>query len=201
LKTGDCHDALIDVGAHFGLYSVILGVLNPELPLYSFEPSPYNAEICRENIEANHIDGEVFEAAVGRSNSRAQLNMRTRPGNGLQFFNSTIAHSIVTEKEDMKNDSSVTVPTRALSSFCAEQGICHPFVKIDAEGAEHRIVNDLLNEADIDGISGIVELHPDLIPDSEGYAHEILFWFEQEGIDFECVKSHNPSRPAYYFTT
>lgn len=64
----DKHDALFDLGANFGTYSVPLGVFNPATPLYCFEPDEYNQAVIRANIDANDLtEAKVIDAVAART--------------------------------------------------------------------------------------------------------------------------------------
>lgn len=186
LDLGTEFDAILDVGAHFGTYSVILGVLNPGTRLYAFEPSSYNAEILGENVEINGIRGEVREELVSGSDERRK------------FFEHRSAHMSHTAARP--DDPDEYLPTYkdsvAISSVFAEESITDAFLKIDAEGEEVEIITDLLTCADFDRISGILEIHPERIPGSES---EVLDLLEANGFTCSTIKMWGKN-PGYYFS-
>lgn len=191
-------DAALDLGAHFGLYSVLLGALNPKIPVYAFEPMPSNVEVLKRNIDRNHLDVEVHQAAVNGTGGQVQMESGGQV-HGLRFYSDTVEGRILDEPRSMGAEGTIMVQGIKLSKFLSDRGIKRPFLKIDIEGAEYTVVKDLLDNGDIDSVSGFLELHPGMC--TGGDAHEILFWFEANDIAFELVKDYNPSRPGYYFTT
>jgi len=98
----------------------------------------------------------------------------------------------------------VEKPSAALSDVLA--GIDSAFVKIDAEGGEDVIVNDL---QDVDAtLSGLIELHPDKL---ETPAEEVVEQLENEFDTVRLASESSPNhpdadsivfqynRPLYYF--
>lgn len=191
-------DAAFDLGAHFGLYSVILGVLNPETPLYAVEPIPYNFQNLERNIELNGIEATTVNAAVNEHGGQVQMTGGVS-GQGLSFYRDTISPRIADELRPMGTPGRGLVSGLQLSEVLSENGVTTPFLKIDIEGAEYCVMRDVFENADVDGMEGFIELHPSLT--SDGGSHEILYWFEEHGIDFELIKGHNLARPGYYFSS
>lgn len=180
-------DAVVDVGAHFGLYSVILGVLNPETPLFAFEPNDRNAAVLRANLERNDIRATVENAAV------------TGAGGDVEFFEHATAHNAhTTTREGAAGDFSVTRATSKRLSTLLEAGdIRTPFVKLDAEGEEETILPDLLEEAEFDRLSGILEIHPErMSTDPE----DLFALLEDHGVAYAPIK-RTEKTPAYYIST
>jgi len=186
------HDAIIDIGAHFGLYTVIFGVQNPDAEFVAFEPSSSNAAICEQQVAANGMDATVEQAAVSDHDGEAELALAETEQSGLNWFESSVSHSISPELETTKTE---TVPVRSIDSILDELDAEQPFVKIDAEGAEYQIMDELLERNG--PIRGFVELHPDLIND--GSAFEIILWLEENGFDHEIIKDRVPTRPGLFF--
>ena len=48
-------DAIIDVGAHIGLFSLYASVLNPDVPIFAFEPDIDNFLLLKENLKLNNV--------------------------------------------------------------------------------------------------------------------------------------------------
>ena len=45
-------DAALDMGGYFGVYTIVVGVLNSNLPLYVFEPDHYNFKVLKLNFNS-----------------------------------------------------------------------------------------------------------------------------------------------------
>jgi hypothetical protein len=81
------------------------------------------------------------------------------------------------------------------------EGIRRPFLKIDAEGQEGKILADLITRTDVDDLSGIVELHPDKMPERTVGEVEEMMGNAEWRFDFivESSPEYKEDRPIYYF--
>lgn len=181
----DRYDVAIDVGAHFGVYSVLLGGLN-DVDLYCFEPSEENAEILRANLRANGIDGVVDERVVTDETGPIEFYVRQR-------FD-TVSHSTNPPAATSHQYERVDAESVALSSVLADYEDADVFAKIDAEGEEDGIVRDLLACESIASLTGILELHLNKL-DGE----TILADLRENGFTVEKI-SHMEQSPNYFFT-
>ena len=123
----------IDVGAHIGFYSLLCGHLVNKV--YSFEPTPWTYELLKDNTKkfinitttnagASDIDGEFSFSDYG-------------PGYGA--YNSASAEGTILRFKPQH----ITTKTVQLDSFF-EKNLIHPdFIKLDAEGFEHKILAGL----------------------------------------------------------
>ena len=186
LELAPSFDAIVDVGAHFGVYAVALGVLNPETPVYAVEPNARNAAVLQANLAANGIDGTVIERAVS-------------DGTGaIEFFEHPSAHNAHTTARpaDAREFSTTRTESIALSQLFAEESIDDAFLKIDAEGEEGKIVDDLLSNAGNGRLSGILEVHPERMHTPVGDLFESL---DAHGFEYAVIKEKATS-PGYYFS-
>lgn len=58
------NSVVVDVGAHIGVYSLIVKSRRPDLRVYAVEPLPENVELLRRNIAENGMDIKVFPVAI-----------------------------------------------------------------------------------------------------------------------------------------
>jgi len=186
-------DAVIDVGAHYGIYSVIMGVCNPSTQLYAYEPAREPRELLTQNLKVNGLwpDAKVSDTVVaGRS------------GDGVPFYEDPREGSERHSTTETEDTVMTTKRTTALSDSFDVEGIRAPFLKIDAEGKEGEIVEDIVTQSVTESLSGIVELHPDKLNDYK--TDDIQHLFEDHGFDYEFVTESAPGyehpRPVYYFS-
>lgn len=185
------HDAALDVGAHFGLYTVILGKQNPNLPILAFEPNQYNRSVLKQNSELNNFDPsrvKILDTIVaGTSGSVIFHEDRSTTGSPRD----TLSPGQDTGKftEMVERDS------KSLSDIFRSNDINKPFVKLDIEGAEDEVIADLLS-ADIESFAGIVEIHSDRL---DGGENTVLDQFDSHDISYELVKKHPIKPQGYYF--
>lgn len=180
-------DAVIDVGAHIGLYSVLLKRLHPNANLYAFEPGNENRTILEGLLHINGISGTISDEVV--SGKTGTMTFYLDPKKQSE------SHS-TTHKEGF---STIEKSSISLSDFFESESIERAFVKIDAEGEESDIINDLLT-TDLEYLEGLVEIHPDKL---EIPASQVVEQLESESKQFEFVAEtspqHNVGRPMYHF--
>lgn len=188
-------DVAIDVGGHYGIYSVLLGKLNPSADLYVFEPDEYNRSVLAELMELNNIDTEIRNEVVTGNTGTVSFYLDGDSGSE--------SHSITPREEFEK----VTIPSIALSDVIRKAGADSAILKIDAEGGEGMIINDLVNLTAVD-LRGIVELHPDKL---SRQTSEVIDQLHSEFDIVSFVGDSSPehpesssidneyNRPIYYF--
>jgi|AntDeeMetagen134_2_1112570.scaffolds.fasta_scaffold01437_3 FkbM family methyltransferase len=183
----DAHDAIIDVGAHFGLYSVIFGMLSPDIKLFSFEPNNYNRSVLERNLRINGIDATISEKIVSDETG-------TIPFYEDRDIEGSVRDTTVPDNEECF--TRVERPSIALSDLFDQEYITRPFVKIDAEGAEQDILIDLFEQSKLNHLAGIVELHNERLDDGP---KALLDYLAGQGMEYDCVKKEPVTRKAYHF--
>jgi FkbM family methyltransferase len=191
-RSDEC-DAVIDVGAHYGIYSVIMAVCNPSAQLYAYEPVREPREILTQNLEVNGLwpEAKISDTVVaGRS------------GDEVPFYEDPRVGSERHSTTEAEGKVMTTRRTTALSDSFDVEGISNPFLKIDAEGKEGEIVEDIVSQSVTASLSGIVELHPDKLKDYT--VDDIQHLFEKHGFDCEFICESAPAykhdRSIYYFS-
>lgn len=144
-------DVVIDVGAHYGIYSVLMAARASKV--VAFEPDPYARAILTRNVRLNSKSRVVAIEEFACSDQEGQAILFSRAGNA----NSSFARSAV-EKQSLPLEK-ISVPTITLDRYLAKHSLSPQAVKIDAEGAEIRILKGasqlLASEAAV-----LCELHP-----------------------------------------
>lgn len=144
-----------DVGAHYGIYSLLMAArCGKSGHVAAFEPDPYAREILARNVSLNSgLKPPVIESAAC-FDEIGEAVLFSRGGNAQ----SSLVRSGV-EFSDTHKSEEITVATVTLDSYLAMHGLEPRCVKIDAEGAEIRILkgarNLLAGNAEI-----LCELHP-----------------------------------------
>lgn len=122
---------VIDIGAHFGYYTVKLGCqVGDTGRLFAFEPNPEVNAVCLENIKINalHSRAILHKVALGDQDTVATL---TRSNSNMTSANLL---------GDQDADYSVEVVVRRLDDMIpADASI--DLIKLDAEGYEKRILD------------------------------------------------------------
>ena len=124
------NDIVIDVGAHIGLFSLLVSQFCKTGKIFSFEPIRENFDLLVSNLELNHIEN-IFPFNVGVSKNSGKLN--------LFLNNDQSAHSIFPN-----GSKSIAVDSISLQKIFDEKKISAcKLLKLDCEGAEYDIIDSL----------------------------------------------------------
>ena len=141
---------IIDCGANVGAASLYFKMYQPRCRLLAFEPNPSCATVWRKNMAANgHHEAQLVEAACGRTEGQAELHVAD--GGTLGSNVGDLWH----DKADRR-----TVQLVRLSRWIDRQV---DLLKIDVEGAEHDILDELVESGAIARVRRIaLEYHHQL---------------------------------------
>jgi len=152
LKEGD---TAVDVGAHHGTYSVLMAAKCGQTGhVVAIEPDPYSREVLVKNFSLNPSIKRPMVEICACSDGIGEAILFTRGGNSQ----SSLVPSVV-ESSTANKPEEIRVPIVTLDSYLLEHRLAPRCVKIDAEGAEIRILKGakrvLASNADV-----VCELHP-----------------------------------------
>jgi len=126
-------DVVIDVGAHWGYYSVLAATLCGEAgKVFAFEPHPVSYALLARNIAANGLRNIVaVQKAVSDRSATAELFLSSN----------SLGHSLVHEPLEWQPPAatfqqSIMVETVTLDEFFSTSGVRPRLLKMDIEGAE-----------------------------------------------------------------
>ena len=124
------NDTVIDIGAHIGLFSLLVSQLCKTGKILSFEPVSENFDLLVSNLKLNHIKNILpFNMAVSKNSGRLDLFLN----------NDQSAHSIFS-----KSSESINVESTSLQKIFEENKISScKLLKLDCEGAEYEIIDSL----------------------------------------------------------
>ena len=140
------NDTVIDIGAHIGLFSLLVSQLCKTGKILSFEPVSENFDLLVSNLKLNHIKNILpFNMAVSKNSGRLDLFLN----------NDQSAHSIFS-----KSSESISVESTSLQKIFEENKISScKLLKLDCEGAEYEIIDSLPSEY-LDKIQNmVIEYH------------------------------------------
>ena len=126
----NANDTVIDIGAHIGLFSLLVSQLCKTGKILSFEPVRENFDLLVSNLKLNHIENVLpFNIAVSKNSGSLDLFLN----------NDQSAHSIFS-----KNLESISVESTSLQKIFEENKISScKLLKLDCEGAEYEIIDSL----------------------------------------------------------
>tara|TARA_B100001750_G_C15470028_1_gene579259 strand:- start:808 stop:1581 length:774 start_codon:yes stop_codon:yes gene_type:complete len=126
----NANDTVIDIGAHIGLFSLLVSQLCKTGKILSFEPISENFDLLVSNLKLNHVNNVLpFNLAVSKNLGRLELFLN----------NDQSAHSIFS-----KNLKPISVESTSLQKIFDENKISScKLLKLDCEGAEYEIIDSL----------------------------------------------------------
>lgn len=130
----------LDIGSHYGFYTVYIGSLNRETEIHSFEPNSTFFNITTKNIEINDIRAEAYQFAL--SDSKGQIPFSDR-----------------SMKADNKNNLEI-VESMTFDELSEENDIKPDIVKLDVHGGEGKVLFGMKNALREHITHLYLELHP-----------------------------------------
>ena len=130
----------IDVGAHVGFFSCLMGKLvGPKGQVVAFEPTPTTYRCLQENVEVSPWI-KAYPRVVSDSHGQT-LTFYTYPT--LQSEYNTLNHRQFAHENWAKKAVSFDIDSIRLDQFCQEQNLKPHLIKIDVEGAESKVLAGL----------------------------------------------------------
>jgi len=172
---------ILDCGSNIGVSLLFFKKEFPDCTIQAFEPDPQTFALLRKNVEQNSLAGvELYNRAVaGAAGERDFFCDPAHPG--------STSMSLRPECRLLRRE---TVEAVLLSDFVGE-GV--DLLKLDVEGAELEVIEELVRSGAIARIHQIVvEYHPALFPGKEG-----LGWLRQtlEASGFGCETRSGEATP------
>jgi FkbM family methyltransferase len=123
-------DSIIDIGGHLGFFSLYASLLNPTVPIYSFEPHIGNYELLKQNLRDNKVKN-VYPKQVAVSDKIGDVKLIL----SKEDLNHSIVHAIEPTGEEQ------SVQTTTLERIFQKNNIGHcDLIKIDSEGSEFALI-------------------------------------------------------------
>lgn len=121
----------VDVGAHYGYYSILASKAKKNVEIISIEPVEENFQILRKNLKLNNIiNNHAYNVALSDKNSVKKFNV-TEASDSSGFYD----HSLT------KSKKKIDIETRTLDSLLLNRKI--DFIKIDVEGHEVPVLSGM----------------------------------------------------------
>ncbi len=123
--------AIVDCGAHIGMFSLLAAATFPQARLFAFEPNPANVNMIRRQVRANVLGLTLFDAAVSSTG-------------GVRTFIIGNSHSGRLSAPPNPADKGITVSAIDLPDFMAQLRADALLLKMDVEGEEETLIPALL---------------------------------------------------------
>ena len=154
-ETDTKNPSIIDCGGNIGISILFFKYLYPEAEITVFEPSPKIFKFLKQNIEQNNFQNVKFiQAALHKKNESIPFYSFTkRLGGG----GSTTIKGVMISKSKKQPVESELIPAVPLSEYINKP---IDFLKIDTEGSEGVIINELNTSNKISSIKEcVLEYH------------------------------------------
>jgi FkbM family methyltransferase len=165
---------IFDCGANIGMATLFFKWLYPDAIVYSFEPDPHAYALLRKNILSNGLSSvQLYNVAL-----------TDIEGDVTFYSDETVKGSLRSSLfAERKLSNAITVKGQTLSHFVGSLEI--DFLKIDVEGAETIIFNDLSKTARMTNVQQmVVEYHHHITPADSDLA-QFLANLEASGFEYQ----------------
>lgn len=148
-------ETVFDIGASFGVFSLMLHYLYPKVKIYAFEPGKENFHFLSKNCH-NVTNINLFNVAIGEKKDKVDF-----------FFDKNYPEGSKIGK--VKNDKTYIVQQLSLNDFVKDHKIRKiSLMKIDVEGYEYNVlkgaskilkkVKILIIETDLAKLTNIIQI-------------------------------------------
>jgi FkbM family methyltransferase len=181
----------LDIGANIGMVSLYLTWLYPDMQILAIEPDPDTFAVLEKNIAHNQLKN-VTAVHCAVSDTEGELVFYVHPHIKGSLKMSTYARKGMTKE--------VRVPARRLSDILTEQKITAiDFAKIDIEGAEWQVLEDLTKTGWLPKINQAVIEYHHMMGTHESALGAFLAPFEAVGFKYQLNTKSLPYNTAPLF--
>jgi FkbM family methyltransferase len=170
---------VLDCGANIGMASLYFQWLYPKSRVQAFEPDPTTFRLLQQNLVRNHLNVEAHNCALWDSNTELDFFVDSSNPGGL----------LMSTDGSRSKSESIIVPARRLSDFI--DGTID-FLKLDVEGAEHRVLGDLVQTGKLKNIRQMVVEYHHRIGQQKSRLGGFLETLEQAGFEYQVHASRFP---------
>ncbi len=181
-------DVFVDVGAHFGLWSVFAArIVGKTGAVFAFEPSAaFN--VLKENASLNP-PLEPFNIGLGAEDGTASFFGQGKATSG------SLVHSVTQINQKYQPSVPITkiqIKIRSLDSIFAEIGVTPNVIKVDVEGFEYEVLRGAVNLIRTARPLWVVEIHPPQLKLSGSSEEAVLDFFKSNDYATEVI-DRNPN--------
>lgn len=165
LKEGD---TFVDIGAYIGYYSILArNIVGEKGKVIAFEPNPESYKILKKNFEINGYKNCIAEnIAIADEEGLAKLFFGKYTGDSSSLFLA----------EEVDERRSFNVKTMTFDKYSELHGVAPDCIKIDAEGAEYKILKGMQKTIDAYHPKLLIEIHSRHL-EKQGMSIRALFDF------------------------
>lgn len=171
---------IIDCGANIGMSVFYFKKQFPNSKIIAFEANPYTYKLLANNVKINNLtDVETYNIALCEKDTEISFYIDNNIG--------TLRGSI---KENRNGINELKIQAQKLSDYLKKYENVD-LIKMDVEGAEVNIINDLFETSTINiAKEYIIEFHHNVLS-SESKLSQFLHKFETNGFKYNIKASYN----------
>lgn len=183
----------VDVGAHYGFFTLLAATRHPQLEILAFEPVPETAEVLRRNVSLHNLqNATIRQMAVSSSEGFSTMCISLASDN-CGFY----AHPAAPPLRQMN------LPTTTLDAVLAGRTPCPTVVKIDTEGHELAILSGMADTLKrFPDLSLLIEFNPkmqraagrqpeELLQELDRLGFVIFLLDDRQGLPFRLTPETN----------
>lgn len=176
----------IDIGAHYGYYTLLVGTKYPKCRIVCFEPVPENCEILRRNVDLNRLENvKTHQIALTDKSVTRPFHIAER-STCSGFYEHPLA----------RTTGVVQLDAVTLDSLIEEAPVVPVIVKVDTEGHEPYVLQGMRNLVECSrDIKLILEFNPKCLRNAGYEPAQFLAEVFQLGFDIYAIDDHR--RRAY----
>jgi len=185
-RAGTDSPLVLDCGANLGMASIYFKWLYPKCKVQAFEPDPTTFKLLERNIAENSLEVDAHNCALWDQDDEVDLFVDwSNPG--------TLLMSTDPSRFEGKP---IKVPARKLSDFIRAPV---DFLKLDVEGAEHRVIRDLAQTGKLLAVRQMVVEYHHRVGQHKSCLADFLGMLERGGFQYQIHASLFPetSQDAY----
>lgn len=171
---------IIDCGSNIGMSVLYFKYKFPKSKIVAFEANPYAFSLLQKNIDINNLSNiEIFNNALFDKEQEIPFFIGNSPGTLLGSIN-----------KERGGDNKMLVKAKKLSDYLKDIQIID-LIKIDVEGAETNIINDLVDSSCLGKSKEyIIEFHHNM-NENEALLSSFLKIFESNGFRYNVKATYS----------
>jgi FkbM family methyltransferase len=168
---------ILDCGSNIGISILFFKALYPEAEIVAFEPEESTCALLEKNITSNGLSGvQVHQVALGMEESTVDF-----------FVDPESPSSLLMSSKRNTLPKRILVPQVKLSTFIDREV---DFLKLDVEGAEDSVLQDLVASGTISKIDQMVVEYHHHIDKSRDAFSAFLGQLENNGFGYQISSSY-----------
>ncbi|MEO1052788.1 MAG: FkbM family methyltransferase [Bacteroidota bacterium] len=180
LKQDTC---FIDVGANLGFFTCLGGVLCSNGSVHAFEMDPKCIPLIEENVGLNKLDNvTVNNNAVSDREGVEKIPDLSTPDPRLM---------ILKPSDDAEG---IEVQGISLDDYFKKNEIKPDFVKVDAEGAELKVLKGMPDTLKRNDVKILVEIHCQKLPNFDANFKDVLTILHDNGFEMREIIEHRSTQ-------